>query len=93
MAKDEDKQWRCTECGTISLEDNLLRAKNPFDEADWIVGCPNCKSVEEFEEICDEPGCTRQAGCGFRAGPEYGGYRRTCYEHCSALLYVKELKR
>lgn len=27
---------------------------------------------------CDEPGCEREANCGFAVD---GGYRRTCYEH------------
>ena len=27
---------------------------------------------------CDEPGCTREATCGW---PVKGGYRRTCAEH------------
>lgn len=72
------KKWRCTECLEISAESDLLRAKNPFDKDDLIVGCPKCKSVCEFDEICDEHGCEQQATCGF---PDAGGYRRTCREH------------
>lgn len=34
-------------------------------------------AMEEYRQ-CDEPGCTREGGCGW---PTDGGYRRTCYEH------------
>lgn len=81
MAINEKKQWCCDNCGTISLATELLSAKNPFDAEDTLTGCPACKSVNDFYEVCDEPGCVREAGCGFPAGPEFGGYRRTCYEH------------
>ncbi len=81
MARDQDKRWRCNSCGAITLEPALLTAPNPFDDRQTITGCPGCAEVGDFEELCDELGCTRAAGCGFPAGPEWGGYRRTCYEH------------
>ena len=84
MAFDAMKRWSCKNCGEISLEPALLTAPNPFDPADTISGCPNCKSVEGFDEICDEPDCLQHAGCGFPAGPEFGGYRRTCYKHSTS---------
>lgn len=79
--KDSGKRWQCRECGSISLEVELLRAPNPFDETTTILGCPMCKGVYEFDEICDEPGCEEVATCGFPAGEEKGGYRRTCGKH------------
>lgn len=80
------KRWKCTKCQEISNLDQLLTAPNPF-EPEWdIQGCPKCKSVECFTEICDEPECTRDAGCGF---PTENGYRRTCYDH-SEFKKVKQ---
>ena len=81
MAKDENRQWRCLECGEISLQTELLTAPSPFDEADIITGCPKCKGVEGFKEICDEPGCEAEATCGFPVKHGFDGYRRTCWEH------------
>jgi ssDNA-binding Zn-finger/Zn-ribbon topoisomerase 1 len=74
----DNKKWQCTECRVISIQSDLLEAKNPFDEEMVISGCPICKTVESFTEICDEPGCTRDASCGF---PTLTGYRRTCGDH------------
>ena len=73
-----ERKWKCVSCDNISLETELLRATNPFDKAETIEGCPICKSVLGFTEICDEPECTREASCGF---PVVNGYRRTCYQH------------
>ena len=81
MARDKDKQWRCLECNEISLETDLLVAPNPFDETDNITGCPKCKGVDGFEEICDEPECKAEATCGFPVKEGFGGYRRTCGKH------------
>jgi hypothetical protein len=75
----DPKRWRCNECSWLGHSSELLVAQNPFDTVDTITGCPNCKSVGDFEEICDEAGCTQGAGCGFPT-PD-GGYRRTCFKH------------
>lgn len=81
MATDDKKQWCCEECRTVSLGTALLLAPNPFDLADVLLACPKCKSVNNFYEVCDEPECIREASCGYPAGPEFGGYRRTCSKH------------
>ena len=84
MARDDKKQWRCIGCQAISLESEFLTAPSPFNPNDTLTACPKCLEVEgttAFEEICDEPGCTEQATCGFPAGEEFGGYRRTCGKH------------
>ncbi len=73
-----ERKWKCCSCDAISLETELLRATNPFDKDETIEGCPICKYVCGFTEICDEPECTRDATCGF---PVANGYRRTCYRH------------
>ncbi|MBA1446803.1 MAG: hypothetical protein M3H12_04745 [Chromatiales bacterium] len=81
MARDENKQWRCLECSEIVLETELLTAKNPFDDTDTLVGCPKCRGVGGFEEICDETKCEEKATCGFPDKKDFGGYRRTCGKH------------
>lgn len=35
-------------------------------------------AAQELARRCDEPGCTREASCGF---PTEAGYRRTCADH------------
>jgi len=72
------KLWECKACSAICEEPALLTAPSPFDAADTLYACPACKSVEGFNEICDEPGCRKHASCGF---PTDGGYRRTCFDH------------
>jgi len=72
------KPWGCESCNWIGPASALLVAPNPFDPADTIVGCPVCKSVNEFRELCDEPGCQRTASSGW---PSREGYRRTCHVH------------
>ena len=73
-----DDKWRCRECNEISIESALLSAPNPFDTSDRIAGCPFCKGVDGFDEICDEPQCEQRVSCGT---PTRNGYRRTCSEH------------
>jgi hypothetical protein len=72
-------RWRCEDCDVISDDSALLHAPNPFSRGDEIAGCPHCRSVPEFTEICDEPGCNEAASCGFPVAPS--GYRRTCFNH------------
>ena len=85
MARDEYKRWKCTACGSIVLETELLKATSPFYAADVLIGCPKCfatNGTTTIEDICDEPGCTELATRGFPVADEsFGGYRRTCGEH------------
>ncbi len=70
--------FRCKECGWRGNESEIIRVNDPeLDGNVWNV-CPRCRAAEGFENLCDEPGCGRPAGCGW-SGPD--GYRRTCYEH------------
>ena len=71
-------RWRCSDCNWIGNDGELLSAPNPFYPDDTILGCPNCKQIGEFIELCDEPGCDRPATCG---SPTPSGYRRTCFDH------------
>ena len=70
--------WQCKVCNLYSPDERLLRAPSPFDPTDTIVGCPHCKSTDGFDQVCDEPGCTAHAHCGW---PSDAGYRRTCGNH------------
>lgn len=73
-------RWVCQSCGWVGDDHELLRATSPFDADDVICACPECKTVEDVLNACDEPGCNRDAGCGF---PSPTGYRRTCMEHAN----------
>lgn len=76
-------RWLCQSCDWIGNDAELLRAPSPFDPDDTICGCPKCKAVDDIINACDEPGCTREAHCGF---PAPGGYRRTCSKHASGMF-------
>ena len=71
-------RWLCQSCDWTGEDAELLRAPSPFDATDTVVGCPKCKAVEDIANACDEPGCDKEATCGF---PAPGGYRRTCGKH------------
>ena len=71
-------KYRCDECGWRGEEKQFLRAPNPFKPRSEVFGCPVCKTIGEFVNVCDEPGCKNDAGCGW---PSDGIYRRTCYDH------------
>ena len=72
-------RWRCGDCYAIFLNEEMLRAENPFEAEDEITGCPSCKSVNSFDLVCDFPGCTRVSSSS-EPTPE-GGYVHRCHEH------------
>jgi hypothetical protein len=77
--------WRCKACGHISTESELLTAPSPFSPDDTLTACPECKVCDEgFEQLCDEPGCQREATCGWPSRLE-NRYRRTCFLHMEEL--------
>lgn len=80
-----DRRWKCKLCSGVTLEPDLLTAPSPFCDTYQLTGCPGCKQCDEgFELLCDEPGCNRDASCGWPTGNEadaWGGYRQTCYKH------------
>lgn len=90
---DPDLRWKCKECGWTGNGAELLSAPNPFDPTYTISGCPQCQTVDSFDNICDEPGCNDYAGCGWK--PKDAPYRRTCSKHMgkhdyNAALAAKE---
>ena len=68
----------CNKCYWQGQEEELLKAPNPFDKDEILLGCPICFGVDCFEYICDEKGCTLRRSCGT---PSEEGYRHTCYKH------------
>ena len=74
------ERWRCKECDWLGLTSDIEIVKDPKPGStmEWNV-CPCCRSAESFVNICDEPYCQKEAGCGWP--DEHGIYRRTCYEH------------
>jgi hypothetical protein len=74
----DPRRWRC-DCSRISHEVDMLYALNPFDSGDTINGCPHCKQIGQWTEVCDEKGCNDSASSGTPvAGSDY---RRTCHKH------------
>jgi len=72
--------FMCNFCNHTMPEAAMLMAPSPFNPDETLYACPNCKQCDEgFRELCDEPGCTKDATCGWPT-PD-GGYRRTCAEH------------
>lgn len=69
-------KYTCSECDWHGFD--ALRAPNPFDVAEDILGCPKCKSAETLRVACDELECWREVTCGT---PTPRGYRQTCGEH------------
>lgn len=86
---DPNLRWKCKECGWIGNGAELLSAPNPWDADLSIIGCPECKDTEGFDNICDEPGCDRYAGCGWK--PQDAPYRRTCSKHMGEHHYSAAL--
>ena len=78
VRKVELNKRRCRECGWVGRARDVLRGRNPFDLDYEIFGCPSCKEIDELVEVCDEPGCEREATIGT---PSSAGYRRVCREH------------
>lgn len=75
-----DTRWRCKSCDAMLAQSELLQAPSPFDQQETLVACPKCRQCSDgFMNICDEPGCNREANCGWPT--KDGGYRRTCYKH------------
>ena len=65
------------------LCENGLTISNEFDiqqmdKIKEIVKENKYDALKEALHLCDEPGCYKDAGCGW---PSKNGYRRTCGEH------------
>jgi hypothetical protein len=78
MATEPDREWGCKECHWIGRQSTMLVGTHPFLPNEQVLGCPTCKSIDSFWEVCDEPGCRQEATCGW---PTVVNYRRTCGHH------------
>lgn len=76
---DASPKWLCTECAWICADD-FLKAKNPFDAEDVIVGCPNCRNINTFVQACQAEGCSERAGSGTPGGNGFR-YFWSCHRH------------
>lgn len=66
-------------CDWIGEDTEMLSAPNPFNSAEMLTVCPECKTLDNSVwTACDEPGCNRAATSGISAPT---GYRNTCYDH------------
>ena len=83
-------KWRrhrkiiCAECGSVTSESAVLRAVNPFNPEYALLGCPNCKAVDQFRVACTAIGCRSAVTMGMPH--EDGVYRSTCSKHGPEFL-------
>ena len=79
MPKKEKLRCQNRRCDWRGTEDDSLKAPNPFNpENDILIGCPDCKDVNNLQVCCDEPGCWEAVSMGV---PTPDGYRNTCYAY------------
>jgi len=81
---------------TADLEERLERFERYEDHVGGLH-CPEWHAETcEWQERCDEPGCTREATSGWPTRPggtgPNGGYRRTCSKHIAALAKAMKEK-
>lgn len=70
----------CRECDWRGTWGDVLKAPNPFAPEEEIMGCPDCKAVDDtLRTACYETGCWKEASCG-SPYPD-GVYRWSCYKH------------
>lgn len=81
-----DRRWICMDCGFIGLIDEFDRVRDPGGSDVWTV-CRKCRTPEQVTMVCDEPGCNREATCGFLSETVY---RHTCGDHAD---FMRELSR
>ena len=77
MKTDQTKRL-CDECGWRGHDIEVVKAANPFDIEDVVVGCPKCRSVNAIKMVCDEQGCWEPSSCGETSEE---GYRHICGSH------------
>ena len=73
----------------VLQEAGALEISNEFNidqmnEIKQVVRENKIDVLKPLLHMCDEPGCFKQAGCGF---PGKDGYRWTCYDHYRKATY------
>ena len=71
-------RFKCKQCDEIVLQREILEAPNPFDDHDILHGCPECRSVDSFQLVCETDGCKQIAECGVNT---QDGYKCLCAQH------------
>lgn len=78
--------WRCDACGHRLSDSEIVTTyvdhPKPGHDRVRLAQCPECGECEQFVNVCDEPGCERDATCGWPT--KAADYRRTCYDHMKA---------
>jgi hypothetical protein len=78
----EKGKIKCTDCGWIGTSESADQVEDPKPiegtEPDFWLVCPECRTPENFQSLCDEPGCKKAVSCG---KPTPNGYRQTCSQH------------
>ena len=77
------RKYKCSECGHICKDDEVLKEHHPFKEGDLIWGCPSCLEAESLEMACEVEGCDQLSSCGWPG--EDGEYHHTCGKHDRSL--------
>lgn len=75
-------RWKCSECGRICTDDEILREHHPFRDGDLIRGCPSCLEAECLDRACEVNECDQLAVSGWPG--EDGEYHHTCRKHNSS---------
>ena len=72
--------WKCTQCGAVMQDSEVLSAPNPFRPRDYVVGCPSCLSIETLAQACCKIGCDQ---FGVATAWTEEGNRLFCSEHAA----------
>lgn len=73
----------CTDCHWHGKITEVLRAENPFEPGDEILGCPRCHTVSHIVYACDFGDCKRDVSCGWLDAE--GKYWSTCGAHMNTI--------
>lgn len=71
-------KWKCSECGAIIRNHEILKAPSPFSSKVTIHGCPKCHSIDSLLKACDWSRCDKISSCGM---PTKKGYKNYCSKH------------
>jgi len=71
-----NQKSKCTECGWVGLDDEILTGPNPFSPEGTVNGCPECLSIDTITACCHK--CDKIANCGT---PTKDGYVWSCGDH------------
>ena len=73
----------CEACDWVGTEADFLKADNPFNEFDGLIGCPECKAINSMVMFCQVLGCCALITCGT---PTDNGYVKCCSMHYDGIV-------